>query len=205
MPYKCCAYGCNNVDGVDKNIKLFRFPLNETTKKEWVNAIQRKDFTATKYSRLCSAHFNPNDFVENPDRLILKEGIVPSNFNYPATHIQKYRKKKLTGNVYSPVLDEIVQNNSSLDDLTPLNEMDTAIDLTYYGPNTSLSPHTPTYTPSLQRKKLKRKIEESPVKSSLRKKVKALQQTVRRQKLKITTIEVLFNDSMVGVVICGIR
>ncbi|CAI6359350.1 unnamed protein product [Macrosiphum euphorbiae] len=33
MPYKCCAYGCNNVDGVDKNIKLFRFPLNETTKK----------------------------------------------------------------------------------------------------------------------------------------------------------------------------
>lgn len=102
--------------------------------------------------------------------------------------------------------------------------MDTAIDLTYYGPSeykfvnfkklfnifnfildTSLSPHTPTYTPSLQRKKLKRKIEESPVKSSLRKKVKALQQTVRRQKLKITTLEVLFNDSMVGVVICGIR
>jgi len=83
-----------------------------------VNAIQRKDFTATKYSRLCSANFNPNDFVENPDRLILKEGIVPSNFNYPATHIQKYRKKKLTGNVYFPVLDEIVQNNSSLGILT---------------------------------------------------------------------------------------
>jgi hypothetical protein len=68
--------------------------LNETTKKEWVNAIQRKDFTATKYSRLCRAHFNLNDFVENPDRLVLKEGVVPSNFNFPATPIQKYRKKK---------------------------------------------------------------------------------------------------------------
>ncbi|KAL4089536.1 hypothetical protein QTP88_024556 [Uroleucon formosanum] len=74
--------------------------------------------------------------------------------------------------------------------------MDTSIDLTYYGLNTSLSPHTPTYTPSLQRKKLKRKIEESPVKSILRKTVKALQQTVQRQKLKITTLEVLFDDSM---------
>ncbi|KAL4121355.1 hypothetical protein QTP88_013884 [Uroleucon formosanum] len=74
-----------------------------------------KSIMATKYSRLCSAHFNPNDFVENPHRLILKEGIVPSNFNYPATHIQKYSKKKLTGNVYSPVLNEIVQNNSNPD------------------------------------------------------------------------------------------
>ena len=86
--------------------------MNETTKKEWVNAIQRKDFKASKYSRLCSAHFNPDDFVENPDRLVLKEGVVPSNFNYTAAPIKKYTKKKITGNVYSPVLSEIVQNNS---------------------------------------------------------------------------------------------
>lgn len=24
MPYKCCAYGCKNKDGLNKNIKLFR-------------------------------------------------------------------------------------------------------------------------------------------------------------------------------------
>ena len=77
-----------------------------------MNAIQRKDFKASKYSRLCSAHFNPDDFVENPDRLVLKEGVVPSNFNYTAAPIKKYTKKKITGNVYSPVLSEIVQNNS---------------------------------------------------------------------------------------------
>jgi len=48
---------------------------------------------------LCSAHFNPNDFVENLDRLVLKEGIVPSNFNCTATPFKKFGKKKITTNV----------------------------------------------------------------------------------------------------------
>lgn len=46
------------------------------------------------------------------------------------------------------------------------------------------------YTPSLRNKR-KRQFVESPIKVSLRRKVKLLQQKVRRQSLRITTLEVL--------------
>ncbi|XP_022162990.1 THAP domain-containing protein 2-like [Myzus persicae] len=73
MPYKCCAYGCNNRDGLGKNIKLFRFPDDDNRKKEWLDLVQRENFTVTKSSRLCSAHFRSSEFVEAPGKLILKD------------------------------------------------------------------------------------------------------------------------------------
>ncbi|KAL5235559.1 hypothetical protein ACI65C_002969 [Semiaphis heraclei] len=64
-----------------------------------------------------------------------------------------------------------------------------AVDLTFIEPNSSQSPHTPTYTPTLKRK-FKKKLFDTPRKTNLKKRIKLLQQTVRRQNTKINTLEV---------------
>jgi len=55
--------------------------------------------------------------------------------------------------------------------------------------DSSQSPHTPTYTPTLKRK-FKKKLFDTPRKTNLKKRIKLLQQTVRRQYTKINTLEV---------------
>ncbi|KAE9529990.1 hypothetical protein AGLY_011452 [Aphis glycines] len=99
MPYKCCACGCNNRDGLAKNIKLFRFLDDDCRKKEWLELVQRENFTVTKSSRLCSAHFRSSEFVEASGKLILKNNARPSIFNFPTTPIKKDGRKKLIGTV----------------------------------------------------------------------------------------------------------
>ncbi|KAF0751653.1 THAP domain-containing protein 2-like, partial [Aphis craccivora] len=94
MPYKCCVYGCNNRDGIAKNIKLFRCPDDENRKKKWLDLVQRKNFPVTKSSRLWSAYFELSEFIEAPGKLILKNTANPSNFNFPTTPTKKVVGKK---------------------------------------------------------------------------------------------------------------
>jgi hypothetical protein len=55
--------------------------------------------------------------------------------------------------------------------------------------DSSQSPHTPTYTPTLK-KKFKKKLFDTLKKTNLKKRIKLLQQTVRRQNTKINSLEV---------------
>ncbi|XP_022170372.1 THAP domain-containing protein 1-like [Myzus persicae] len=58
MPVSCVAYGCTNRYKPGQTIHFFRFPLaNVNLNKKWIAAIKRKNFTPTKWSRLCSDHF----------------------------------------------------------------------------------------------------------------------------------------------------
>lgn len=79
-----------------------RFPDDDYRKKEWLDLVQRENFTATKSSRLCSAHFSSLEFVEAPGKLILKNNAKPSIFNIPTTPAKKGGKKKLIGTVLYP-------------------------------------------------------------------------------------------------------
>lgn len=74
-----------------------RFPNDEDRQNNWLDAIQRDNFNVTKYSRLCSAHFNATEFVESPDKLILKNNAVPSIFNFPTTPTKNFSRKVITG------------------------------------------------------------------------------------------------------------
>ncbi|KAF0761934.1 THAP domain-containing protein 2-like [Aphis craccivora] len=105
----CCAYGCNNRDGIAKNIKLFRFP-DDKNRKKWLDLVQRKNFSVTKSSRLCSAHFELSEFVEAPGKLILKNTANPSNFNFPTTPTKKSGRKK--ENIRFFLLFYISKNNN---------------------------------------------------------------------------------------------
>ena len=81
----------------DSNITFYLFPLHDKQLLQgWLKRIARKDFTPTKYSRLCLLHFKLEDFViESNDQQIrrrknrssallvkkhLKGNVLPSNF-----------------------------------------------------------------------------------------------------------------------------
>ena len=71
MVNKCAAYGCKS--GYAKQdesivsaskLTFHAFPLNnEELCAQWVKANPRKDFVPTKNSKICSLHFQPNDFI----------------------------------------------------------------------------------------------------------------------------------------------
>ena len=108
MVNKCSAINCRSgYSGESKNpnITFHSFPLNdEKLLKIWLKNIARKDFTPTKYSRLCFLHFKLDDFREDSSdqtqsrkkqrkdlKLLkrrLKKDAVPTNFkNLPSYYL----------------------------------------------------------------------------------------------------------------------
>lgn len=67
MVYKCSASGCKSgYDGrpKDASVTFHSFPLkNPDLLRKWMVAVRTKTFSPTKYSRLCSLHFQPDDFI----------------------------------------------------------------------------------------------------------------------------------------------
>ena len=57
MPLSCCAFGCANryFSGTKKH--FFRIPASEDQRMKWIAAINRKNWTPTEGTRLCSDHF----------------------------------------------------------------------------------------------------------------------------------------------------
>ena len=67
MVYKCAAINCRSgYDGESKdpNVTFCAFPLHDQQLLQaWLKRLARKDFTPTKYLKLCLFHFAPKDFV----------------------------------------------------------------------------------------------------------------------------------------------
>ena len=57
MSLSCCAFGCANryFSGTKKH--FFRIPASEDQRMKWIAAINRKNWTPTEGTRLCSDHF----------------------------------------------------------------------------------------------------------------------------------------------------
>ena len=78
-----------------------RFPDDDYRKQEWLDLVQRENFTVvTKSSRLCSAHFKSSEFVEAPGKLLLKDNARPSIFNFSTTPTKKGGRRKIIGTVH---------------------------------------------------------------------------------------------------------
>ncbi|XP_046664296.1 THAP domain-containing protein 6-like [Homalodisca vitripennis] len=81
----CVAYGCSNNSNKNKgsNITYHSFPKNEDLKRKWMNALKRKDWAPSKWSRVCSAHFKEADFdLTSLCCVRIREGAVPTIFSY---------------------------------------------------------------------------------------------------------------------------
>jgi hypothetical protein len=96
----CAAFGCNSLSGRDK-VNFFRFPKDQKLRKVWCSRMGRascvnefKVYSPNKNSRLCSLHFEENQFTHSSAflesigykgsfRRTLKTDAVPTIF--PAT------------------------------------------------------------------------------------------------------------------------
>ncbi|XP_030183760.1 peroxynitrite isomerase THAP4 isoform X2 [Lynx canadensis] len=91
----CAAANCSNRQGKGEKraVSFHRFPLKDSKRLiQWLKAVQRDNWTPTKYSFLCSEHFTKDSFskrLEDQHRL-LKPTAVPSIFHLP-------EKKRSTG------------------------------------------------------------------------------------------------------------
>ena len=61
MGYTCCVPNCNSGYRSAKNkekIAVYRFATDSNMLHRWINAIPRKNWNVTKFTRICAKHFN---------------------------------------------------------------------------------------------------------------------------------------------------
>lgn len=66
---RCAVYGCNfnnKKKGQDGEISFHAFPKDNILCKKWVFLCRRSDKFNVKTSRVCSKHFNVDNFAVNP-------------------------------------------------------------------------------------------------------------------------------------------
>ncbi|KAK0144600.1 DNA transposase THAP9 [Merluccius polli] len=91
MPDFCAAYGCANrrcLEARTHGITFHRFPKNGERRRKWEVALRRDGFAASDTSLLCSEHFRSEDFDRTGQTVRVKDGVVPTIFNFPA-HLQR--------------------------------------------------------------------------------------------------------------------
>lgn len=90
MP-RCCAVNCSNVSGTNRShegapISYHRFPQTSSLRTAWTQKINRKNWTPSIYSVVCSSHFTSGDFeldmvakvMGSKPRRKLKDGAIPT-------------------------------------------------------------------------------------------------------------------------------
>ena len=62
MVYRCVAAGCSNTPSV--RVSLYKFPSDPSLREKWIKQVRRTraQWTAAKYSVLCSDHFTADCF-----------------------------------------------------------------------------------------------------------------------------------------------
>jgi THAP domain len=88
MPRRCVVPGCkSNYDSTlhlngDGLVSSFSFPKDDILKKQWINAVHRKDWQPTSCSSVCAKHFRDSDFLVDLKNKCprLVHGAIPSVF-----------------------------------------------------------------------------------------------------------------------------
>ncbi|RVE41779.1 hypothetical protein evm_013578 [Chilo suppressalis] len=90
-----------------------QFPSNDNLKQQWISKLNRPDWTPTKYTKICSCHFNDADFIVTKKGLKkLKKGTLPS------LKLDLSLKRKLP----EPVKSSVDPTTSDLDEFLILND-----------------------------------------------------------------------------------
>uniref|UniRef100_A0A2S2NEK3 THAP-type domain-containing protein n=1 Tax=Schizaphis graminum TaxID=13262 RepID=A0A2S2NEK3_SCHGA len=200
-----------------------RFPLKDPNKLQlWIDAVKRKGFNPNNSSRVCNDHFLRSDFIPRPGgsyKLMLKGESVPSLLM--SGSLEPPKKICNIETIYETPLQSTSMTITPNFNPTILKSQESiesvAIDLsvTSTPPNVSLTPiktphsispllktpskcipHSSTLvTPARRLNFPKSPITHStPTKTKLKKKLKLLQQRVRRQRLKINSLQQLLKS-----------
>ncbi|XP_019751246.1 small ribosomal subunit protein eS32 isoform X1 [Hippocampus comes] len=174
MP-QCVAYDCNNKSGRGAKCTFHRFPKDETLCREWVQALRRKNFTATPgVTLICSDHFLEVDFDRSGQTTRLKQGVIPSVFKFPPCLQKKLKERK-------PATDrhESSQPASTVASESPINPC--GADHNY-----CLDPNP---------RKVKQKLDTAgETIKSLRKKLKVSHQKTRRLRKKVESLTTILKE-----------
>ncbi|XP_045470797.1 THAP domain-containing protein 1-like [Harmonia axyridis] len=88
MVNSCSAYNCTERFKKGSGISFFSFPSDSKLRSQWVLALKRNNFQPSKFSTLCSKHFIDSDIVRDFGKIKLREGTIPSIFDFPE-HLKK--------------------------------------------------------------------------------------------------------------------
>ncbi|GBM01114.1 DNA transposase THAP9 [Araneus ventricosus] len=174
----CVAFNCTNrCSKKIPGLTFHSFPKNETRRQLWVKAVRRENWEPSKFSKLCSKHF-PEEMIDRTSLscVRLRDNAVPSLFDFPS-HLQKVVKlRKLpTRAVFEPAHSKIVQQATT-------GVESAATELEVLGCS-SESPTKAVY---------KRKVAElGDIIEKKNKKLKVLQQKVRRYEKKVKNLSEL--------------
>ncbi|XP_043474760.1 THAP domain-containing protein 1-like isoform X2 [Leptopilina heterotoma] len=74
----CSAEGCQNKSYKDCMLSFHSFPLEDPIRlKKWLQAINKESWTPKKEHRVCSIHFQPDDFRSSGKRKRLRKEAIP--------------------------------------------------------------------------------------------------------------------------------
>ena len=101
----CCVYKCENGSSSDNACQSFPLPpeTSPNLRREWLDRINRKDFTPTENARVCKIHFADDAFIpesENKDssgrprkRPRLKPLAIPTLHMKPSVESHSNKRK----------------------------------------------------------------------------------------------------------------
>ena len=209
MVKSCIALYCKNKFDKLKNIHFHKFPLkNKDLCLKWVASTKRENYIPSNYAFICSEHFLLSDYVFSPHDLKprLKQNAVPSIFKFPAKQQPKKQPKKLPAKEPPPEDEphnQLSTSNASfsvtniLSSHTPKKQKPPAKrtlpeDEPHSQPSTSYASFSVTNATAPPSKK--QKVVDSPIKSKLKRKIKTLQQKLRRKEKKISSMKEMMSE-----------
>ncbi|KAG8174446.1 hypothetical protein JTE90_027101 [Oedothorax gibbosus] len=205
----CCAYGCTNRHSKKvPGITFHRFPKNVEKRLAWEKAIRREGYEPNKYSYICSEHF-PEHMIDRTSLscVRLRDNAVPEIFKAFPPHLQKKSKERKPPKERKQPKDGCLKN-IEVQDLPvqhyslnlPVNTPTTPDDMRL--PDTSACPQStetdhlqaglqlPTEGEAFYKRKAEALSAEVEVKN---KKIKVLQQKVRRYTKKVKDLSSLLS------------
>ncbi|XP_059203071.1 peroxynitrite isomerase THAP4-like [Centropristis striata] len=96
----CSAFGCYKRQSKDSGVSFFRFPFRDHDRlSRWSINVRRLNWTPTTSSRLCSMHFEEDQFfTDNAGKRRLKDNAIPTIFDFPPHLMIKKSLPRTTGN-----------------------------------------------------------------------------------------------------------
>lgn len=178
----CSVVGCKFVYSRRKKlgkegISIHRFPLEKTRREAWIRAVGKENWQPTSASAICSQHFAPEDMDLTGQTRRLRQGAVPTIFPWSSTQTPQIA-----------VPSDIPCRVSEISIQGPVG--DCLIGVVYTkkendGNKSGAPVMTEQSEPTLEEQKLLAElIEKTEELRNARKKIKVLQQKVRREKRK---------------------
>ncbi|XP_044761640.1 THAP domain-containing protein 1-like [Coccinella septempunctata] len=220
MVSHCAVNGCHNAGDIKKSLPFHRFPLQHPDILQlWINAIGRKNWHPSKFSKICGEHFLPSDYQQTfGKKKLLKTDAVPSVFNiagHPtrtsAVHIKtEVIEEPMNVDINFPDVNAPSPSTAGLNTSAVSEDPNICpkIDLpsisvatpTTFSVSDDINSHLLINSPSTSTKQkvfvdhASQTAENYQTASNLKRKLKTLQQKIKRRDIQISHMQMVLNE-----------